>query len=57
MPDTDRFSALMLEHVFGLLEPAEIAELEAHLATPEGAELKARAARWKELLEIGRAHV
>ena len=50
MPDPDRFSTLMLEHVFGLLEPDEINVLETHLATPEGAELKARAARWKDQL-------
>lgn len=50
MPERERFQALMLEHLYGLLEPDELQQLNAYLATPEGAELKALGERWKAQL-------
>ena len=47
MSDRDRFQALLLEHLYGLLEGDEARELEAHLATPEGAELRTQVESWK----------
>ncbi|HKB06624.1 MAG TPA: hypothetical protein VKD90_30790 [Gemmataceae bacterium] len=43
MSDRDRYRALMLEHLYGLLEPDEARELAAYLASPDGAELRAEA--------------
>ena len=43
MSDRDRYRALMLEHLYGLLEPDEARELGAYLASPDGAELRAAA--------------
>ena len=40
----DHYRALLLDHLYGLLEPNQARELEAYLATPEGADL-ARDAR------------
>src|SRR5262245_51752990 len=50
MSDFERYEALMLEHLYGLLEGDEARELETFLATPAGAELRARAERWKSQL-------
>ena len=47
MSDPDRFQALMLEHLYGLLDADEARELEAYLATPDGAGLRAQAEGWK----------
>lgn len=49
-PNPDRFEALMLDQLYGLIEPNDAAELEQYLATPAGAELKAKAEHWKKLL-------
>jgi alpha-2-macroglobulin-like protein len=48
MSDRDRYRALMLEHLYGLLEPAEARELSAYLASPDGAELRAEAEQWRD---------
>jgi A-macroglobulin TED domain/Alpha-2-macroglobulin family len=50
MPDRDRYRALMLEHLYGLLEVDEVRELEAYLATPDGAALKAEGKEWQSRL-------
>src|SRR5262245_15414244 len=50
MPDRDRYQALMLEQMFGLLEPEEARALEAFLATPDGVALKSQAERWRSQL-------
>jgi anti-sigma-K factor RskA len=50
MSDFERYEALMLEHVYGLLDADEARELETFLATPAGTELRARAERWKSQL-------
>ena len=50
MSESDRFEALMLEHLYGLLEADEDRELQAYLATPAGADLQARAEEWKDKL-------
>ena len=50
MSDRDRFQALMLEHLYGLLDADEVRELEAYLATTEGAELRARGELWRARL-------
>jgi predicted negative regulator of RcsB-dependent stress response len=50
MSNSDRYEALMLEHLYGLLEPDEVHELEAYLASPDGAALRARAEEWKTQL-------
>jgi alpha-2-macroglobulin-like protein len=50
MSDRDRFQALMLEHLYGLLDADEARELEAFLGTPEGADLRTRAEAWKDKL-------
>src|SRR5439155_25166109 len=50
MSDRDRFQALMLEHLYGLLDADEARELEAFLATPEGADLRAQGEAWKDRL-------
>ena len=47
MSDFDRYEALMLEHLYGLLEADEARELQAYLATPKGTELRAGAERWQ----------
>ena len=47
MSDRDRFQALMLEHLYGLLDADEARELDAYLATPEGAGLRVEAEGWK----------
>jgi hypothetical protein len=52
MSANDRYDALMLDHLYGLLEPAQAAELEAFLATPEGAPLRARAEEWQRQLSL-----
>lgn len=48
MSDRDRYRALMLEHLYGLLDPEEARDLTAYLASPEGAELRAEAERWRD---------
>ncbi|WP_020468994.1 alpha-2-macroglobulin family protein [Zavarzinella formosa] len=50
MPDRERFQALMLEHVYGLLDDKDRLELEAYLATPEGAELARESEKWQARL-------
>jgi alpha-2-macroglobulin-like protein len=56
MSDFDRYEALMLEQVYGLLDGEEARELNAFLATPEGAELRTRAEGWKtKLMSASRA--
>jgi len=50
MSEPDRYEALMLEHLYGLLEPDEARELQAYLATPEGSDLRARAETWQAKL-------
>jgi hypothetical protein len=40
----------MLEHLYGLLEPEEIRELNSYLASPEGAGLRAEAEVWRKQL-------
>src|SRR5687768_13543698 len=50
MSDRDRFQALMLEHLYGLLDADEVRELDAYLATPEGAGLRAEAEGWRARL-------
>jgi hypothetical protein len=50
MSDRDRFQALMLEHLYGLLDADEARELDAFLATPDGAGLRAQAESWKDQL-------
>src|SRR4051812_39767448 len=53
MSDPDRFQALMLEHLYGLLDEDEARELAAYLAAPEGIALRAQAESQKE--RIGKA--
>ncbi|HEX3147192.1 MAG TPA: alpha-2-macroglobulin family protein [Gemmataceae bacterium] len=48
MSDRDRFQALMLEHLYGLLDEDEARELAAYLATPEGAEVRPQAESQKD---------
>jgi hypothetical protein len=48
MSDRDRYRALMLEHLYGLLGPEEARELSAYLASPDGADLRAEAERWRD---------
>jgi hypothetical protein len=55
MSDLDRYRTLMLEHLYGLLDPEEERELEAYLATSDGAALRAEAEAWKA--KLGRAAV
>ena len=50
MSNSERYEALMLEHLYGLLEPDEARELQAYLATAEGADLRARAEEWRDKL-------
>lgn len=50
MSDFDRFEALTLEHLYGLLDADEARELDAFLATPDGAGLRERAEGWKTRL-------
>ena len=50
MPDRERLETLMLEHAYGLLDGDDLAELNAFLATPEGAELARDGDRWKARL-------
>lgn len=50
MSDRERFQALMLEHLYGLLDVGEARELTAYLATPAGAGLRAEAEGWKDRL-------
>src|SRR6266508_3438680 len=53
MFDRERCEALMLDYVYGLLEPAEVAELEAYLSThPDGEALRHRAEEWKQQLAL-----
>jgi A-macroglobulin TED domain/Alpha-2-macroglobulin family len=53
MFDRERCEALMLDYVYGLLEPAEVADLEAYLSThPDGEELRQRAEAWKRQLAV-----
>jgi hypothetical protein len=51
MSDSNRFQALMLEQLYGLLEPDEVRELENYLNTPEGASLRTQAEGWKSKIE------
>jgi hypothetical protein len=55
MSDLDRFRTLMLEHLYGLLDADEERELDAYLATPDGAGLRVEAEAWKA--KLGRAAV
>jgi hypothetical protein len=48
MSDRDRYRALMLEHLYGLLEADEARELHAYLASPEGTGLRAEAEGWQD---------
>ena len=50
MSDRDRFQALMLEHLYGLLDADEARELEAFLGTPDGTDLRVQAEGWKDKL-------
>ncbi len=50
VPDRDRFQAMMLEHAYGLLDGQDRADLEAYLASPDGADLAQEAERWKTRL-------
>src|SRR5262245_30923556 len=50
MSESDRYEALMLEHLYGLLEPDEARELQAYLATSDGADLRVRAEAWRDKL-------
>jgi len=50
MSHSDRYEALMLEHLYGLLEPDEARELQAYLDSPEGVDLRARAEEWRDKL-------
>ncbi len=53
MFDRERCEALILDYVYGLLEPAEVAELEAYLsAHPDGEALRRRAEEWKQQLAL-----
>ena len=47
MVEHERYEALMLEHLYGLLEPDEARDLQAYLETPAGADLRARASTWQ----------
>src|SRR5687768_13601295 len=48
MSDRDRYRALMLESLYGLLEADEARELQAYLAGPDGAGLRAEAEGWRD---------
>lgn len=50
MSDRERYRALMLEHLYGLLDADEARDLEAYLATPEGAQVGAEARRQQQHL-------
>ena len=50
MSDVTRYEALMLEHLYGLLDAGEARDLEAFLATADGADLRMRAETWKQKL-------
>jgi alpha-2-macroglobulin-like protein len=43
MSDRERFQAMMLEHLYGVLDPDGTRQLEAYLSTPAGAGLSAEA--------------
>jgi hypothetical protein len=47
MVEHERYEALMLEHLYGLLEPDEARDLQAYLETPAGAVLRAQATAWQ----------
>jgi hypothetical protein len=51
MSDVNRYEALMLEHLYGLLDADETRDLEAFLATPEGTALRTRAESWKNKIK------
>lgn len=47
MVERERYEALMLEHLYGLLEPDEARDLQAFLDSSDGADLRARATAWQ----------
>ncbi len=50
MSDLERCQAMMLDHLYGLLEPEQVAEMEAFLATAGGEPLRRQAEDWKRQL-------
>lgn len=53
MSQFEKYEPMMLEYLYGLLEADEVRELEAFLATPEGAVLRAQTAQMQA--KIGKA--
>ena len=47
MSERERFQVMMLDHLYGLLEPSEAQELEAYLNSPEGENLRQQGEEWK----------
>jgi hypothetical protein len=53
MSDFERYQTMMLDHLYGLLEPERVVELEVFLATtPEGETLRQQAEQWKRDLAL-----
>jgi alpha-2-macroglobulin-like protein len=47
MSDLERCQAMMLDHLYGLLEPEQVAEMDAFLGSAEGEPLRRQAEDWK----------